>query len=206
MEAHNKTCGKRKEIKSLDLFYNDKNSKDGKGPTCKSCRKIELRRYYSKPEVKEKVQKYNLEYKINNKDKHDSYYKNYKRNRYHNERCKYHSKMAKTLFERKTELDEQIEFLGCSTNEFRKHIFNKLQNPMSIENHGEIWELDHIIPVKAFDIFDFNEVKRAFHYTNIQPLLRKEHESKGDKMPNGELARNLQIRQQDDIWLAYNSI
>lgn len=77
---------------------------------------------------------------------------------------------------------------------------------MSIENHGEVWELDHIIPVRAFNIFDAEEVKRAFHYTNIQPLEKEKQLSKSDKMPNGQSARTINIRQQDDIWFAYNSI
>ena len=67
------------------------------------------------------------------------------------------------------------DILGCSTEEFKKHIENKFKPWMTWENkglyNGEInfgWDLDHIIPLSKGktekDIIELN------HYTNIQPL------------------------------------
>lgn len=64
-------CGKKL---LLSEFYNDKNAKDGKYPSCKKCRKEYLKNN------KEKCKKYQKKYKENNKEKIKKYNKNnYKR-------------------------------------------------------------------------------------------------------------------------------
>jgi hypothetical protein len=32
------------------------------------------------------------------------------------------------------------------------------------------WELDHIMPISSFDLSDEEEVKKCFHWSNLQPL------------------------------------
>jgi len=43
---------------------------------------------------------------------------------------------------------------------------------MTWENHGEIWEIDHIKPCNSFDLTDIEQQKQCFHYTNLQPLFK----------------------------------
>ena len=42
---------------------------------------------------------------------------------------------------------------------------------MTWENHGKIWEIDHILPCASFDLTILEEQKKCFHYTNMQPLF-----------------------------------
>ena len=63
-------------------------------------------------------------------------------------------------------------YLGCSINGFKKHIETQFKPEMNWENHGDIWELDHILPCSSFNLELEEEQKKCFHYTNHQPLFK----------------------------------
>lgn len=74
--------------------------------------------------------------------------------------------------------------VGCSPIEFREHLRKQWKSGMSWENYGLVdgWGMDHIIPVSKFDLRDPLEQKKCFHYTNIQPLWRRENGRKYNKI------------------------
>lgn len=72
--------------------------------------------------------------------------------------------------------------LGCSIKFARKHIEKQWNENMNWENHGKLWEIDHIIPISRFNLLDEEEQKKAFHYTNLQPLIKFRNRSKGNKI------------------------
>lgn len=73
-----------------------------------------------------------------------------------------------------------IELLGCSIQQAREHIEKQFKEGMTWENHGTHgWHIDHIIPCAKFDLTDPEEQKKAFHYTNLQPLWAEENLKKG---------------------------
>jgi hypothetical protein len=43
---------------------------------------------------------------------------------------------------------------------------------MTWDNHGDVWEIDHIIGCINFDLTDIEQQKKCFHYTNLQPLFK----------------------------------
>ena len=49
--------------------------------------------------------------------------------------------------------------------------------------------LDHVRPLSSFDLKNYEQLKEASHYTNIQPLLAKDNLTKGDRF------------HEHDIWL-----
>lgn len=61
--------------------------------------------------------------------------------------------------------------LGCSFFELRVHIESKFTNGMCWNNYGSVWHLDHIVPLAYFDLRYSEEQDKAFHYTNLRPLL-----------------------------------
>lgn len=65
-----------------------------------------------------------------------------------------------------------IDLLGCSIIEFKQFISKKFLPEMNWDNHGKIWEIDHILPCASFDLNNIEEQKKCFHYSNMQPLFK----------------------------------
>ena len=81
-------------------------------------------------------------------------------------------------------------YLGCSLDELKTYLAERFSKGMSWDNYGKVWQIDHIIPCKAFDFSDEVQIHKCFHHSNLQPLLRGENISKSDKLPNGCRARH----------------
>lgn len=65
-----------------------------------------------------------------------------------------------------------LTLLGCSIEEYKLYIESQFKPEMTWENHGEIWEIDHIIPCDSYDLTNTEQQKQCFHYTNTQPLFK----------------------------------
>lgn len=52
---------------------------------------------------------------------------------------------------------------------------------MTFDNFGDVWEIDHVRPLMAFDLTDQLQFCQAIHPSNLQPLFRGENQSKGAK-------------------------
>jgi len=69
--------------------------------------------------------------------------------------------------------------LGCSIDEFKKHLESLFKEGMSWDNYGRYgWHIDHIIPCNSFNLEHLEDQKKCFHYSNMQPLWAKENHSK----------------------------
>ena len=74
------------------------------------------------------------------------------------------------------------DLLGLPLNEVRKYIESKFSSGMSWKTYGlRGWHIDHIKPLSLFDLTKEEEQKKAFHYTNLQPLWAFDNLSKGNK-------------------------
>ena len=65
------------------------------------------------------------------------------------------------------------DLLGFSFNEFKKDIEFLMTTYMKWNNI----ELDHVHPLSCFNLTDPNQLKEANHYSNIQPLLKRDNRS-----------------------------
>lgn len=75
-----------------------------------------------------------------------------------------------------------LELLGVQNmHQVRNYLEKQFQPGMSWQNHGE-WHIDHKVPVTSFNLSKLQEQKKAFHYTNLQPLWAKDNLSKGAKL------------------------
>jgi parvulin-like peptidyl-prolyl isomerase len=73
------------------------------------------------------------------------------------------------------------EYIGCKIQVLREHIESLFEKGMSWDNYGKGWEIDHINPVKDFDLTIDEELKKAYHYTNIRPRWSKTNRSENHK-------------------------
>jgi hypothetical protein len=68
--------------------------------------------------------------------------------------------------------------VGVSPNELKRHLESKFTEGMTWNNRGYFgWHIDHIIPLwSAKD--DDSKLNSLCHYTNLQPLWRKDNLNK----------------------------
>lgn len=86
-------------------------------------------------------------------------------------------RMAKFGWKKRTKC---AEYIGCTFPELRAYIEQQFKPGMNWENHGR-WEIDHKTPLSWFNLTDEDQVKKAWNYTNLQPLWRNENRTKQNR-------------------------
>lgn len=72
-----------------------------------------------------------------------------------------------------------IKSIGCSPAELVEYLQERFQEGMTWDNHSvHGWHVDHIKPLALFDLSNPDELKKANHYTNLQPMWGSENCSK----------------------------
>jgi hypothetical protein len=67
--------------------------------------------------------------------------------------------------------------IGMPIADFKIYIESLFEPGMSWENRSE-WHLDHKKPCAAFDLTNIGQQKKCFHWSNFQPLWKKDNNSK----------------------------
>lgn len=76
-----------------------------------------------------------------------------------------------------------VAHLGCTVEAAVAHVAGQFQQGMSWENHGfTTWHIDHIKPLSSFDLTDPEQLAKACHYSNLQPLWAQDNLSKGARI------------------------
>ena len=73
-----------------------------------------------------------------------------------------------------------INLLGCSIDDFKKHLQSLFEPWMSWKNYGK-WHIDHIKPCALFDLTLPKQQQECFHWSNMRPLEAIENIKKGKK-------------------------
>lgn len=82
-----------------------------------------------------------------------------------------------------------IKDLGCFICDLRTYRQSKFYSNMSWDNYGRNgWHIDHIVPLCRFDLTNEVELKKACHYTNLQPLWWQDNLEK--RHVDGTFSRN----------------
>lgn len=150
---------------------------------------------------------YAKEYYLKNKDKIDSYAREYRKvNGYSKKYYANNREQFKKYYKGKRQTDVQyriaqnlrarflialkrnekkgsaIRLLGCTISELKIYLEGQFKDGMTWGNYGLLmWHIDHKIPLAFFDLTDGEHLKRACHYTNLQPMWAKENIRKGKR-------------------------
>lgn len=74
--------------------------------------------------------------------------------------------------------NKTLDYIGCNINFLRKWFEYNFTDEMSWDNYGELWNIDHIIPVKSFDLTTEKEKFTCWNWTNLTPMISSENSSK----------------------------
>lgn len=73
-----------------------------------------------------------------------------------------------------------VEMLGMTIPKFKIYLEGKFEDWMNWNNRGLYngkfnygWDIDHIRPLSSFDFSNPEEINKAWHYSNLQPLCSK---------------------------------
>ena len=76
-----------------------------------------------------------------------------------------------------------IDLVGCTMPELKAHIERQFKPGMGWHNntqHG--WHIDHIVPISLFDLSDPIQLRKATHYSNLQPMWAADNLKKGNRV------------------------
>lgn len=80
-------------------------------------------------------------------------------------------------------LHRTLEYVGCTSLELRRYLEGQFTAGMTW-NIPRSWDVDHIVPVTAFDLNDEEESMLANNFRNLRPLDRMENKHKSDTIPD----------------------
>lgn len=190
-----KICTVCKIEKDIAEFHKRSAARDGLRSECKECGRLNTLKYIRNNKDKihiinkrryakyyEKIKEQHKEYRNRNKEKLNNYIL---------KRLKIDPKFraiwnirnrARAFLRDKT---KQSHTLGCSFNEFIKHIESQFQPGMNWSNHGSDinnWHLDHRYPLSRAYEEGPESFAKACNYKNLQPLWSMDNLKKGNRV------------------------
>ena len=186
-------CNKCGKLKNITEYRNPSINKCGTKGICKACKnkadKIYWEEKYTNREFREKHDSRQWKYKEQKREYQKEYdFINRKRKHEYMKNCYNTNPEFKTFqlirtriwhalkAQNKNKLQSTIELLGCSIKEYKCYLEKQFNENMSWDNHGNYWEIDHIIPLNQGG---------SFYYKNTRPLeVSKNRKRKKGKRRN----------------------
>ena len=211
-EYRKSTKGKLANKKAQQKYFKSEKGKEAlkkyiKSNKGKKAQKEYQKKYYKTDKWNDYKKEYNKEYrksvvgKLSNKTAQKKYFSSVKgrkaisrgaKNYYEKNKNNPDFKLIKNLRKRlgiflkskgMKKNSRMVELLGCSKSFLKDYLENKFKNGMSWKNYGK-WHVDHIYPLSKFNFDNPNSLKKACHYSNLQPLWAIDNIKKKNKIIN----------------------
>jgi hypothetical protein len=143
---------------------------------------------YLIPSNKEAKREYELKNKIKIKEKRKPYEREWQRQRRKDPIQKIKDSLRRRcsdILKGKLKTGSFVRDLGCSIEEFRLYIENQFEPGMDWNNYGNKkgqWNIDHVIPLKLFNLTDRMEFLEACTYLNLRPLWSTDNYKKSNRL------------------------
>ena len=167
-------------------------------------REVATKKYFSKPETKERLKKnhkkwsenkrdylnqYHKEWREKNIDKHRENKRNYERTRKANDPlykliANFRTAIWTVLKENNMDkYGHYFEILQYSPEQLATHLEKQFSEGMTWENYGD-WHVDHKTPITAFNFQEIgdNEFMKCWCLENLQPMWADENIKKSNKI------------------------
>ena len=196
----NKICVQCNEEKAPEMFR-DKRRK------CKECEKADGRAYRQSEKGKEKSKEWveqnqdkmielQADWYQNNKEKINEKYVE----RYHSDedfkfRINLKSKISSIIKNNSVKLtkyDYYIDEINCNKNFYLDWIEHCFEDDMNLQNHGKLYDIDHVIPIHYFKKNYENAFDICFSWFNTMPLYKKDNMKKKEKIDINQLKKHLE--------------
>jgi hypothetical protein len=171
---------------------------------CNYQKQLERCRRY-KANNKSKIAEYNKKYKVENKESVSDYNRKYNlenREQIQKRQTAQHKTRRQTDMKFKMSLvlrnrlrkfytgqgsSSMRKMLGCDLKGFLAWIEFNFTHDMSWKNHGEIWQIDHVIPCSFFDLTNEEERYICFNWKNLRPLYSNRNMSRQNKIEHRDI-------------------
>lgn len=186
--------------KDFTMFSPKKSGKFGVAALCKACNSEKYRKYYlsNKEIIKKQTKIYRIVNCTEISSKRKLFYSKNRERIIKNNVAAERKRLAKdkdfrirhnmrTYMRRSIKMNRKsgrtINLLGCSIDYLKTYLESLFKPGMTWENHGlHGWHIDHILPLSRFNSADEEDMKIAWHFSNLQPLWAKENFKKGNKI------------------------
>ncbi len=181
-----KRCNKCRIVKFVEEFCKDSNSADGRNHYCRECTKIDIASLDSNARAQR--QRRDREYAIATRDR---------RSKRVMERLRtdIQYKIAFTMRSRvrralkgSRKSASTLVLLGCTVNQLKDYLAAKFKRCMTWDNYGTYWDIDHKFPCSRFNLTLESEQRICFHFTNLQPLRKRDNLAKGSKITDPQMS------------------
>jgi len=167
-------------------------------------REVATKKYFSKPETKERLKKnhknwaeknkehlskYIKEYRENNVDKIKQIKRDYERNRKARDPLyklisNFRTAIYQVLKESNVEKNKHyFDILQYTPEQLISHLENKFTDKMSWDNYGD-WHVDHKLPITHYNIQEMgdSEFMKCWSLDNLQPMWGVDNIKKSNKL------------------------
>ena len=167
-------------------------------------REVATKKYFSKPEVKERLKKNHKKWSEKNKEHLTEYHKkwrtenvekwrstkrNYERNRKASDPLyklisNFRTAIYTVLKENNiTKFGHYFDILQYTPEELINHLEKQFKDDMTWDNYG-VWHVDHKLPITSFDIREIGdeEFMKCWCLDNLQPMWGEENIRKSNKI------------------------